>query len=60
MVNELPFGGVGASGFGAYHGESSVRTFSHDRAVLHKKRGLNLAALTWPPYTALKERLLRR
>jgi coniferyl-aldehyde dehydrogenase len=33
LVEELPFGGVGASGMGAYHGESGFQTFSHARAV---------------------------
>src|SRR5690606_13567420 len=33
----LPFGGVGGSGFGAYHGEASVRTFSHAKPVVHKR-----------------------
>ena len=33
---ELPFGGVGESGMGSYHGEHSFRTFSHQKAVMHK------------------------
>lgn len=33
---ELPFGGVGASGMGRYHGEYSIDTFSHAKAVLDK------------------------
>ena len=55
----LPFGGVGASGMGAYHGELSVRVFSHERAVARKGRGPNLARLSWAPYTDKKERTLR-
>jgi coniferyl-aldehyde dehydrogenase len=46
---ELPFGGVGASGIGAYHGEQGFRTFSHEKAVFIQPR----FALTWllrPPY----------
>ncbi|MGH2670130.1 MAG: aldehyde dehydrogenase family protein, partial [bacterium] len=35
-AHELPFGGVGASGMGAYHGSHSWRTFSHDKPVLTK------------------------
>jgi len=35
-VSTLPFGGVGASGMGRYHGEYSIKTFSHERAVLRK------------------------
>ena len=33
---DLPFGGVGASGYGAYHGQASLETFSHRKSVLHK------------------------
>lgn len=34
LVNTLPFGGVGGSGFGAYHGKFSFDTFSHHKSVL--------------------------
>jgi aldehyde dehydrogenase (NAD+) len=34
LVECLPFGGVGESGMGAYHGQYSIETFSHKRAVL--------------------------
>lgn len=57
---ELPFGGVGLSGFGAYHGEHSIVTFSHERPVLRRHRGPNLVAFAQPPFTARKERLARR
>ncbi|MBE7188308.1 aldehyde dehydrogenase family protein [Jatrophihabitans endophyticus] len=57
-VPALPFGGVGASGMGAYHGELSVRTFSHERAVLRKFRGPDLTRLSRPPFTARTTRLL--
>ena len=33
---ELPFGGVGASGMGSYHGKSGFDTFSHRRSILKK------------------------
>jgi coniferyl-aldehyde dehydrogenase len=45
----LPFGGVGASGFGAYHGEQGFRTFSKDKPVFHQAR-LNAFGLFRPPY----------
>lgn len=35
-VSDLPFGGVGESGMGSYHGRYSIETFSHRKAVLHK------------------------
>lgn len=45
----LPFGGVGYSGIGAYHGEHSFKTFSHERGVLHAGTWLDLP-LRYPPY----------
>lgn len=38
-VSDLPFGGVGESGMGNYHGRYSIETFSHRKAVLHKPLG---------------------
>jgi coniferyl-aldehyde dehydrogenase len=51
LVQRLPFGGVGASGMGAYHGEQGFRQFSHARAVF-RQTWLDLAGLTGlrPPY----------
>ena len=54
----LPFGGVGNSGMGAYHGKYGFETFSHRKAVLRKPTRPDPAIL-YPPYTKLKERLLR-
>jgi coniferyl-aldehyde dehydrogenase len=45
----LPFGGVGPSGSGAYHGEHGFRTFSKEKPVLHQAR-FNSAGLLRPPY----------
>jgi len=45
----LPFGGVGASGSGSYHGEHGFRTFSKDKPVLHQA-ALNGFSLFRPPY----------
>jgi coniferyl-aldehyde dehydrogenase len=45
----LPFGGVGPSGSGAYHGEHSFRTFSKDKPVLHQAR-FNGFRIFRPPY----------
>jgi aldehyde dehydrogenase (NAD+) len=59
-VPGLPFGGVGASGFGRYHGEYSIDTFSHTKAVLDKPLFPDTLRPAYPPFTALKERLLRR
>ncbi len=38
-VSDLPFGGVGESGMGRYHGHYSLETFSHRKAVLDKPLG---------------------
>ncbi|GAB2224360.1 hypothetical protein Droror1_Dr00005115 [Drosera rotundifolia] len=54
----LPFGGVGESGIGAYHGKLSFDAFSHKKAVLY--RGFKAdAALRYPPYTAWNQSLLK-
>ncbi|ADV50914.1 Aldehyde Dehydrogenase [Cellulophaga algicola DSM 14237] len=45
----LPFGGVGASGIGAYHGKISFDTFSHSKAILKKGTWLDIP-LRYPPY----------
>jgi coniferyl-aldehyde dehydrogenase len=46
---DQPFGGVGPSGQGAYHGEFGFRTFSHEKPVFIQSR-LNGASLLYPPY----------
>ncbi|MFP3464809.1 aldehyde dehydrogenase family protein [Leifsonia sp. SIMBA_070] len=58
-VAGLPFGGVGPSGSGAYHGERSLRTFSHEKAVLSKPLGPDTLQLIYPPYTEGKDRFAR-
>src|SRR5205823_1659495 len=58
-VPDLPFGGVGASGMGAYHGKAGFDVFSHRKSVLAKPTRLD-PKLAYPPYTKLKERLIRR
>ena len=55
---ELPFGGVGPSGMGHYHGIEGFRTFTKQKAVFHQS-GLNGMSLFNPPYGALFERLTR-
>ncbi|MBT3585098.1 MAG: aldehyde dehydrogenase family protein, partial [Halobacteriovoraceae bacterium] len=45
----LPFGGVGESGMGAYHGLASYETFSHRKAIMVRSTWLDLA-LRYPPY----------
>ena len=52
-----PFGGVGASGMGAYHGEWGFRTFSKEKPVFYRPR-LSATALLQPPYGWIFERVL--
>ena len=58
-VPDLPFGGVGASGIGSYHGRASFETFSHRRGVLHKSNYLD-APLRYPPYSDAKLKWAKR
>jgi coniferyl-aldehyde dehydrogenase len=53
----LPFGGVGGSGFNAYHGEQTFRTFSHEKPVFVQAR-IAAARLLYPPYGRTFERML--
>jgi coniferyl-aldehyde dehydrogenase len=53
----LPFGGVGASGAGAYHGEASFLTFTHRKPVFVQPR-LAAAKFLYPPYGKVFERVL--
>ena len=56
---ELPFGGVGDSGMGAYHGKAGFDVFSHHKSVLRKPIKPDLKML-YPPYKARVERLVRK
>lgn len=55
---DMPFGGVGTSGMGRYHGKAGFDLFSHRKGVVHAST-LVEPGLQFPPYTALKERVLR-
>ena len=58
-VPDLPFGGVGQSGIGAYHGKSGFDTFSHFKPVLDKPTRPD-PALMYPPYNANKQKIIRK
>jgi aldehyde dehydrogenase (NAD+) len=58
-VPDLPFGGVGESGMGAYHGQAGFDTFTHRKAVFQRPTRPD-PAVSYPPYTRLKQRVLRR
>lgn len=55
----LPFGGIGESGMGAYHGREGVRIFQHMKPVLARSTKVD-PSLAYPPYTARKAKLFRR
>lgn len=57
-VPELPFGGVGQSGMGAYHGKASFAIFSHYKSVLKKPTWFD-PKLLYPPYSKTFKCLLR-
>jgi acyl-CoA reductase-like NAD-dependent aldehyde dehydrogenase len=53
----LPFGGIGPSGMGAYHGRDGFRTFSHARGTFLQSR-LTVTSLLTPPYRGLFDTLI--
>ena len=57
-VHGMPFGGVGNSGMGSYHGKAGFDTFTHYKSCLSKANWLDLP-FRYQPYNSLKERLLR-
>lgn len=56
LHQRLPFGGVGESGLGSYHGLYGLRAFSHERAILVDH--FSPSRYMMPPYTALPGRLI--
>ncbi len=58
-VPDLPFGGVGESGMGAYHGKAGFDAFTHHKPVLEKPLRPD-PALMYPPYTNIKKKLLKK
>ena len=59
-VEHLPFGGVGASGYGAYHGEAGFREFSHERSVLVFPQADFVKNLVTPPYGKVFDFMTRK
>ena len=60
VANEdLPFGGIGASGMGQYHGEEGFRTFSHGKSVLSRGR-ISFTSLLFPPFGTWLHKLVYR
>jgi aldehyde dehydrogenase (NAD+) len=59
-THKLPFGGVGPSGLGAYHGKFGFEEFSHRKSVLTKPTRPDIASFIYPPYTEKAWKLARR
>ena len=57
-TSDMPFGGVGESGMGSYHGRVGFETFSHYRSIVDKKTWMDLP-IRYQKYTRLKEKMLR-
>ena len=56
-IHDLPFGGVGNSGMGKYHGEWGFRAYSNARGVLSHSTHIDVGGLRYPPYD--RNRILR-
>jgi aldehyde dehydrogenase (NAD+) len=59
LVSELPFGGVGNSGTGSYHGKWGFETFSHRKSVLRKPTWPD-PSIAYPPFSRIKETIMRK
>ena len=57
-TSRMPFGGVGHSGMGGYHGRDSFRCFTHDKSIVKKALWLDLP-MRYTPYNKKKETLIR-
>ena len=58
-THHMPFGGVGESGMGQYHGRQSFETFTHRRSVLKSSSRIDLP-FRYHPYTERKDKLIRK
>ena len=57
-TSAMPFGGVGDSGMGGYHGKAGFETFSHLRSIVDKKTWMDLP-MRYQPYRKVWERAVR-
>ena len=59
-MHDLPFGGVGPSGMGAYHGHDGFKNFSHKRSVLKGQNILDPGKMISAPFTEVTEKNIKR
>jgi coniferyl-aldehyde dehydrogenase len=57
-AEDAPFGGVGPSGMGHYHGKEGFQTFSHAKTILKRGKYFNTGKLIHPPYGGWLQTLL--
>lgn len=55
---KLPFGGIGESGQGSYHGKASLRALSHEKSIFHQHPKIDIP-LRYPPYGPVKRFLIK-
>ena len=58
-ITGLPFGGVGSSGIGQYHGQKSFETFSHYKSIVNKSNRLDIN-VRYTPYNDKKEKMIKK
>ena len=56
--DHLPFGGIGSSGMGRYHGKYSFDAFTHEKPIF--KKGKLEIQIKYPPYTNNKLKLIKK
>ena len=59
-MHDLPFGGVGPSGMGSYHGYDGFKNFSHKRSVLKGQNILDAGKMITAPFTESTEKNIKR
>jgi coniferyl-aldehyde dehydrogenase len=59
LQDDLPFGGIGDSGMGSYHGREGFQRFSHAKAIFQQSRVVDIGRLLHPPFGRWLQRVLK-